>query len=208
MLLKISSAKWQTFFFNLQNIYSILWCHYIAKWLIFGMNVTDLLHLCCFKFNSSNYFSFCFLTFQNYVEGRLLQITSTIFVPGQGRLFCGREDGSIVCVSAIEAVVLLLMESGKEKGKERLMLVGGWGWGLWWWLRWCWWQWGFAGWRQWWYQCISHDIHRFFSFTKIPTFVNISQNIFLDGYVIVWIAYHWWNGELWRLEIGRYHRSL
>ena len=50
-----------------------------------------------------------------------MQITSTIYIPTQGRLVCGREDGSIVIVPAIQAMTLLLLSTIKSKGDCILM---------------------------------------------------------------------------------------
>ena len=47
----------------------------------------------------------------------MLQITATIYIPTQGRLVCGREDGSIVIVPAVQAMTLLLLSTIKTKGK-------------------------------------------------------------------------------------------
>ncbi len=50
------------------------------------------------------------------LDGKMLQITSTIYIPTQGRLVCGREDGSIVIVPAVQAMTLLLLSTIKTKG--------------------------------------------------------------------------------------------
>ena len=50
------------------------------------------------------------------LEDKMLQITSTIYIPTQGRLVCGREDGTIVIVPAIQAMTLLLLSTTKTKG--------------------------------------------------------------------------------------------
>ncbi|XP_013407449.1 WD repeat-containing protein 7-like isoform X2 [Lingula anatina] len=45
------------------------------------------------------------------------QITATIYIPSQGRLVCGREDGSIVIVPATQSVIMQLLDS-KHKIKH------------------------------------------------------------------------------------------
>ena len=54
---------------------------------------------------------------QNIKEERQLLVTASLFMPGQGRLVCGRDDGSIVIVNAIDALVLQLLDNGKDKSK-------------------------------------------------------------------------------------------
>ena len=48
----------------------------------------------------------------------MLEITATIYIPSSGRLVCGRDDGTIVIVPAVEALTLLLLDSGKAQGKQ------------------------------------------------------------------------------------------
>ena len=67
------------------------------------------------------YILFCISTCvfpQNQLDGKMLQITATIYIPTQGRLVCGREDGSIVIVPAVQAMTLLLLSTIKTKGNE------------------------------------------------------------------------------------------
>ncbi|KAK2164646.1 hypothetical protein LSH36_61g12000 [Paralvinella palmiformis] len=52
----------------------------------------------------------------NHTEERQLQITSSIYIPTQGRLVCGRDDGSIVITPATVSIVLQLLENGQMKG--------------------------------------------------------------------------------------------
>ncbi|XP_067140814.1 WD repeat-containing protein 7 isoform X4 [Centruroides vittatus] len=42
-------------------------------------------------------------------EGQNLKLTSSVYLPLQGRLVCGREDGSIIIVSATQTVMLQLL---------------------------------------------------------------------------------------------------
>ncbi len=53
-------------------------------------------------------------------EDRQLQITASIYIPGQGRLVCGRDDGSIVIIPAVPSVILQLLDSGQTKGRKGL----------------------------------------------------------------------------------------
>ncbi len=58
------------------------------------------------------------------MEGGLLQITSTIYVPSQGRLVSGREDGSIVIVAAVCTLMLHLMDiPDKTKGLQNRLVT-------------------------------------------------------------------------------------
>ena len=44
-------------------------------------------------------------------------ITASIFVPSQGRMVFGRDDGSIVIVPAVLSVILQFLDNGMTKGK-------------------------------------------------------------------------------------------
>jgi len=44
------------------------------------------------------------------MEGKPLYITSTIYIPSQGKIACGREDGSIVIAPATQSIILQLLE--------------------------------------------------------------------------------------------------
>ena len=55
---------------------------------------------------------------QNDLGERTLQITATIYIPSCGRLVCGRDDGTIVIVPAVEAIVLKLLINGKPEGES------------------------------------------------------------------------------------------
>ncbi|KAL3860797.1 hypothetical protein ACJMK2_010864, partial [Sinanodonta woodiana] len=43
-------------------------------------------------------------------ENAALNITATIFIPSQGKLACGRENGTIIIVSAMKSIILQLLE--------------------------------------------------------------------------------------------------
>jgi len=53
---------------------------------------------------------------QNTVNGQSLQVTASTFMPSQGKLACGRTDGSIILVPAVETIVLHLLDGGQELG--------------------------------------------------------------------------------------------
>lgn len=57
------------------------------------------------------------LVLQNYIEGRYLSITASIYVTSQGRLVCGRDDGSIVIIPAITALKILLLNVDQPRGE-------------------------------------------------------------------------------------------
>ncbi|KAL5022011.1 hypothetical protein ScPMuIL_001166 [Solemya velum] len=60
------------------------------------------------------------------VEGRPLQVTSTIYIPSQGRMACGREDGSIVLISASQSIIFQLLENKHiSPGKIALKILHG-----------------------------------------------------------------------------------
>ncbi|XP_076337758.1 WD repeat-containing protein Rbcn-3B isoform X2 [Tachypleus tridentatus] len=42
-------------------------------------------------------------------DGQLIRLTASVYLPLQGRLVCGREDGSIIIVSAMQTVMLQLL---------------------------------------------------------------------------------------------------
>lgn len=48
-------------------------------------------------------------------EKHPVRVTASLFLPLQGRLACGREDGSIILIPAIEAIMLHLLH-GKHQG--------------------------------------------------------------------------------------------
>ena len=58
-----------------------------------------------------------FVVFQIGPEERPLQITATIYIPSQGRLVCGREDGTIVIVPATQSAILQLLDF-KQAGRD------------------------------------------------------------------------------------------
>jgi hypothetical protein len=47
----------------------------------------------------------------------MLEITASIYMPLLGYLACGRNDGSIVIIPAVEAITLQLLENGRSKGR-------------------------------------------------------------------------------------------
>jgi len=53
---------------------------------------------------------------QNAMNGRNLQVSASTFMPSQGKLACGRTDGSIILVPAVETIVLHLLDGGQELG--------------------------------------------------------------------------------------------
>ena len=55
--------------------------------------------------------------FQNYAGGKSLQVTASIYMPSQGQLACGRDDGSIVLVPAALGIVMQLLDGGQELGE-------------------------------------------------------------------------------------------
>ena len=54
--------------------------------------------------------------FQNTMNGKDLQVSASTFMPSQGKLACGRSDGSIILVPAVETIVLHLLDGGPELG--------------------------------------------------------------------------------------------
>ena len=48
----------------------------------------------------------------------ILEITTSVYMPSLGYLACGRHDGSIVIVPAVEAITLQLLENGRLKGRN------------------------------------------------------------------------------------------
>ena len=60
---------------------------------------------------------------QNHKDGHYLEITASIYIPSQGRLVCGRDDGSIVIVPAVEAIILLLLDNGHSKGTAEIIFI-------------------------------------------------------------------------------------
>ena len=58
---------------------------------------------------------YCFAV-QNTMNGQNLQVSASTFMPSQGKLACGRTDGSIVLIPAVETIVLHLLDGGQELG--------------------------------------------------------------------------------------------
>lgn len=55
------------------------------------------------------------------------QVTASVYIPSQGRLVCGREDGSIILVPATQTAIVQLLqgehmlrrgEEGRDRGSE------------------------------------------------------------------------------------------
>ena len=61
--------------------------------------------------------------FQNTANGKNLQVSASTFMPSQGKLACGRTDGSIILVPAVETIVLHLLDGGQELGRCQTKLV-------------------------------------------------------------------------------------
>jgi len=57
------------------------------------------------------------------VNGKNLQVSASTFMPSQGKLACGRTDGSIVLVPAVETIVLHLLDGGQELGLSYLAIL-------------------------------------------------------------------------------------
>ena len=55
----------------------------------------------------------------------MLDITSSIYISSQGKLACGREDGSIVIVAAVYCLSLQLLEKDRHNGGWGRWLGGG-----------------------------------------------------------------------------------
>jgi len=53
---------------------------------------------------------------QNTKNVKNLQVSASTFMPSQGKLACGRSDGSIILVPAVETIVLHLLDGGQELG--------------------------------------------------------------------------------------------
>jgi len=60
---------------------------------------------------------------QNTMNGKNLQVTASTFMPSQGKLACGRTDGSIILVPAVETIVLHLLDGGQELGQSVLQFL-------------------------------------------------------------------------------------
>lgn len=71
------------------------------------------------KKNKSTVLSFRSFYFQCDENNQPLAITSTIYIPSQGKVACGRENGSIVIAPATQSIILQLLEveEFKHKGK-------------------------------------------------------------------------------------------
>jgi len=59
---------------------------------------------------------------QNTMNGKSLQVSASTFMPSQGKLACGRTDGSIILVPAVETIVLHLLDGGQELGQSPIMV--------------------------------------------------------------------------------------
>ena len=59
---------------------------------------------------------------QNTMNGKSLQVSASTFMPSQGKLACGRTDGSIILVPAVETIVLHLLDGGQELGQCHIMV--------------------------------------------------------------------------------------
>jgi len=53
---------------------------------------------------------------QNAVNGKNVQVSASTFMLSQGKLACGRTDGSVILVPAVETIVLHLLDGGQELG--------------------------------------------------------------------------------------------
>ncbi|XP_064640034.1 WD repeat-containing protein 7-like isoform X4 [Lineus longissimus] len=51
-------------------------------------------------------------------EEKPLQVTATCYIPSQGKLVCGRLDGTIVIVPATQSAILQLLDIGQAPGQE------------------------------------------------------------------------------------------
>lgn len=54
------------------------------------------------------------------------QVTASVYIPSQGRLVCGREDGSIILVPATQTAIVQLLQGEHmlrrgEGGRERCL---------------------------------------------------------------------------------------
>ena len=66
-----------------------------------------------------------YFNFQCDIEKLPLKITSTIYIPSQGKVACGRHDGSIVIAPATQSVVLQLLDNNiKNKDGISSILLG------------------------------------------------------------------------------------
>ena len=50
-----------------------------------------------------------------------IKVTASVYIPGQGRLVCGREDGSIILVPATQTAIVQLLQG------EHMLRRGDWG---------------------------------------------------------------------------------
>lgn len=50
------------------------------------------------------------LAFQCDVNGKSLEVTATIYIPIQGKLVCGREDGTIIVAPATQCIIYQLLD--------------------------------------------------------------------------------------------------
>ncbi|XP_021343235.1 WD repeat-containing protein 7-like isoform X1 [Mizuhopecten yessoensis] len=58
-------------------------------------------------------------------EGRPLHITSTIYIPSQGKVACGREDGSIVIAPATQSIITQLLDFKIDKDDITVRILRG-----------------------------------------------------------------------------------
>jgi len=56
------------------------------------------------------------------MNGQNLQVSASTFMLSQGKLACGRTDGSIILVPAVETIVLHLLDGGQELGLGHMEL--------------------------------------------------------------------------------------
>jgi len=56
------------------------------------------------------------------MNGKNLQVSASTFMPSQGKLACGRTDGSIILVPAVETIVLHLLDGGQDLGRSPIMI--------------------------------------------------------------------------------------
>lgn len=58
-------------------------------------------------------------------EGKPLHITSTIYIPSQGKVACGREDGSIVIAPATQSIINQLLDFRLDKNDIAIRILRG-----------------------------------------------------------------------------------
>jgi hypothetical protein len=58
-----------------------------------------------------------FSSLQHTPEEKPLQVTATCYIPSQGKLVCGRLDGTIVIVPATQSAILQLLDIGQASGQ-------------------------------------------------------------------------------------------